>query len=402
MYALPALEWLKKKWGYLHLETTTRGHELYQHHPAFDRISSVDLSKWKADEWGKMADMRWHLLQNEIHWDHAVNFWHCLESEAIVEEHEVGWHWERERRQAEFGGKNFYDQHLIRAGMPIPKDPAKFDCGTIWFDDDTAEWMRYFKHKYRDRFIVAMPLAGSTGQKCPHDFLRKVAFRIEKEIPETLVVQLGWLEEQPFQFALKKKGNAIWAAHSYPYLQSLSVCKIADYVVGPETSLLVGAGIFGTPKTMLATASGYQQATKYHRNDFSTQSTAPCSPCYRAIYNQNICNLGHGTLGSQQVCNFQFDIEKVMEGVHFAYKMRGMRRGVESLHGRSFGSLPELRPLLHQEGTQPGEVRRILPRQLPATGRTAARKAHQPGALVPCAEVYIEHAPRKDSGLGVR
>jgi hypothetical protein len=335
-----------------------------------------------------------------MHWDHTVNFWHCLESEAIVEEHEVGWHWERERRQETMGKKNFYDQHLIRAGIPIPKDPAKFNCGTMWFDEDTAEWMRYFKYKYRDRFIVAMPISGSTGQKCPVDFLEKIALRIEKEISEILLVQLGWMEEEPFQFQLKKKGNVIWGCHKYPYLQSLALVKIADYVVGPETSMLVGAGIFGVPKTMLATASGYQQATKYHKNDFSTQSQVPCSPCYRAIYNMNICNLGMGKRGEQQACNFHFDEERVMEGVRFAYQMRGVRKEVESLEGRAFGSLPDLRSCVGAERTVHEEVRPPVPRRVPTKGGNGAGEKHQPGSLVPCSEVYF--TPGEVTRLGVR
>lgn len=393
MYALPVLERLKKMYGYLHLETTSRGREIFKHSPVFDRISSVDLMMWDAKEWGRVADLRWDLLHNEMDWDYAVNFWHCLESSCIVEEHEVGWHWERERRQKEFGGKNFYDEHFKRANLPIPPK-EEFDCGTVWFDEDTAEWMRYFKHKYRDRFIVAMPLAGSTGQKCPHDVLHKVAMRIEEEIPEVLVVQLGAIQEVNFQFPMKKAGNAIHAANTYPYMQSAAICKIADYVVGPETSLLVFAGTFGTPKSMLCTASGHEQTCAYHKNDFSVQSKAPCSPCYRAIYDQKICNIGTGSYGEQQACNFDFDIDRIMEGVRFAYKMRGVRRGVESLAGRAFGSLPDLQSLHDQRGTVAPEIRRGVPRRIPTAGGNGSGKVHQPGALVPCSEVYVENASR--------
>jgi len=369
MYALPALEQLKQDYGYLHLETTSRGHELLQYHPAFDRISYAPLEKFPANEWDKLAESRWGLLQHELDWDRSVNFWRCLEYSCIPEEHQEAWHWEREKRREAFGSKNFYDEHWKRAYPEIDGSvKPQQSCGTMWFNDDTAEWMRYFKYKYRDRFIIAMPIAGSTGQKCPTDVLRIIGERLEELYPEILLVQLGWREEAHFQFPLVGKERVIHAAHQYPYLQSLAVCKIADYVVGPETSLLVGAGLFGTPKSMLCTASGYQQATAYHKNDFSLQSLAPCSPCHRAIYHSKICNVLDSSYGITQACNTHFDITKVLEGAKYAYEMRGLRKTVEKLDGRSFGTLPDLLALSVQIPVVGEEVRPIVLERVQAEG----------------------------------
>lgn len=391
MYALPVLERLKADYGYLHLETTGRGKELLQHHPAFDRISAAPLDQLASSEWDKLAEARWGILQHELDWDRSVNFWRCLEFSCIPEEHQEAWHWERERRREAFGTKNFYDEHWNRA---YPGNlPEERGCGTMWFDEDTAEWMRYFRHKYRDRFIVAMPLAGSTGQKCPHDVLQITAKRLEKMYPEILLMQLGWREEEQFQFELEGKGNTVWAAHKYPYLQSLAVCKVADFVVGPETSLLVGAGLFGTPKSMLCTASGYQQATAYHKNDFSIQSLAPCSPCHRAIYHSKICNISDSSYGITQACNIHFDITRVLEGAKFAYEMRSLRESVESLNGRSFGSLPDLRALADKGSVANDDIQPGVPQRVQTSGGNGSWENHQPGALVPCSEVYFEKGP---------
>jgi len=388
MYALPVLERLKEDYGYLHLETTSRGYELLRHHPSFDRISYAKLETLPSSEWDKLAEQRWIMLQHELDWDRSINFWRCLEYSCIPEEHQEAWHWEREKRREAFGNKNFYDEHWNRAYSGVDS-VADRTCGTMWFDNDTAEWMRYFKHKYRDRFIVAMPIAGSTGQKCPTDVLRFIAQRLEELYPELLLVQLGWKEEASFQFSLKGKDKVIWAAHQYPYLQSLSICKIADYVVGPETSLLVGAGLFGTPKSMLCTASGYQQATAYHKNDFSLQSLAPCSPCHRAIYHSKICNVLDSSFGSTQACNTHFDISRVLEGVKFAYDMRGMREKFEVLEGRAFGSLPDLHSLAVSEPAVRTDIRPKLPERVSTTGGVGPWSSNNSGALVACSDVYF-------------
>jgi hypothetical protein len=252
--------------------------------------------------------------------------------------------------------------------------------------------MRYFRYKYRDRFIVALPLAGSTGQKCPHDVLQIIAARLEKLYPELLLVQLGWKEEEQFQFALEGKDKVIHAAHRYPYLQSLGVCKIADYVLGPETSLLVGAGMFGTPKSMLCTASGVSQATAYHKNDFSIQSLVSCSPCYRAIYHSKICNLGNSNYGVVQACNLHFDITRVLEGVKFAYEMRGLRETVERLEGRFFGTLPDLRTLTDKSPVVECHIQPGVPVRVPTEGGNGPWETDNGCTVVPRSDVYFTPA----------
>jgi ADP-heptose:LPS heptosyltransferase len=393
MYALPVLERLKADYGYLHLETTSRGYELLKHHPAFDRISYASLELFPPAEWDKMADARWKLFKDEIDWDRAINFWRCLEFSCIPEEHQEAWHWEREKRRIMFGDKNFYDEHWKRAYTGI-EDIDRSYCGTMWFSEDTAEWMRYFKYKYRDRFIVAMPLAGSTGQKCPHDVLNVIGHRLEALYPEILIVQMGGREEVPFQFALEGKGKVVWAANTYPYLQSLSICKIADFVVGPETSLLVGAGLFGTPKSMLCTASGYEQATAYHKNDFSIQSLAPCSPCHRAIYHSKICNILDSSYGPTQACNTHFDITRVLEGAKYAYDMRRLRQTVEVLDGRAFSTLPDMRSLAVPEPIVGEDIQPGVPERVHTSGEHHNWPTDKSGALVPCSEVYFTKGAR--------
>jgi hypothetical protein len=73
------------------------------------------------------------------------------------------------------------------------------------------------------------------------------------------------------------------------FKQALLMMKYSDYILGGETGLLAGAGLFGVPKTYLCTAAHKQQLVKYHRNDFSLQSLAPCSPCFRTCHSPQWC-----------------------------------------------------------------------------------------------------------------
>lgn len=65
--------------------------------------------------------------------------------------------------------------------------------------------------------------------------------------------------------------------------------KYADYAFGPETGLMVAAGMWGTPKTMLCNTTAIHQTCSMHKNDRSLQSSAPCSPCHKGIYTEEDC-----------------------------------------------------------------------------------------------------------------
>ena len=358
MYALPALEALRKECDYLHLETGDRGRVLFEHHPVFDRITTFDISKYKPESQEAVAKVRWDTL-GEVAWDKAVNFWRCLEVSCIAEEWQEDFFLPRERRVAKFGGQNFYDTHFEAAQIPVP-DP--FDCGTMYFGEENLYWMDHWRKRHGDRFVVAFALAGSTPQKVPM-YLKALAQEIRSAHPDTLFVLLGDKLGKKQEFSFGDKSVCV-AADSWTYMQSLSMVKMADYVIGPETSLLVGAGLFGTPKSMICTSCSVSQATTHHKNDFSVQSTAACSPCHRAVYNPKWCNYRDHPLGQVPACNFMVDFKPIMEGVAFAREcfVRGVRKTVERFDGPGFSSLPEMQPLLDSQGDRDEEVRQgILP-----------------------------------------
>ena len=362
LYALPALERLKKEYPYLHLETGSRGKLLFDANPIFDKISSFDLVGYDKASHHMVAQLRWKTLE-DVGWDKAVNFWRCLEASCILEEWQEGFFHPRERRRKEMGHKNFYDMHLEKCGFPTGLE----DCGTFYFPEEVLFWTEFWKKQHHGKFNIVIALAGSTAQKTPFG-MRELAEEISNAWPDARFYLVGDREGAHLQFSLGKS-NVVQTCGTWPYLQAMALTRMADYVIGPETSLLVAAGMFGTPKTMIATSCGYEQATKYQKNDFSIQSTFACSPCYRAIYNyglkasQRYCNEVETQFGKIPGCNLHWDKERILKGVEFAYKMRGVRRELErSQKGPGFTTLPDLQPPLLPEGDRNGEVRpSVLP-----------------------------------------
>jgi len=351
-YALPVLEELSRQYDYLHLETGDRAKELFANHPAFSRITVFDVLQYKPKKRMEMAANRWDALAAANDWDRVINFIESIEVSCIADEWQDEYHLPREHRRKIYGDRNFYDSHFIKAGLPIP-DP--FHCGTMYFSEAELAWMNTWRERHGDEFIVAFALNGSTSQKYPMYF-RELAQEIRLSFPETKFVLLGDKRGEQMVFDIGG-GSVLNAVGKWPYMQSLGLVKMADYVIGPETGLLVGAGLFGTPKSMVCTSCSPYQATAHQKNDFSVQSTAPCSPCHRSAYTPKWCNYREHPFGLVPDCNFMVDTRPIIEGVAFAHSVRGVRGETERHGGPGFKSLPDLQSLLDQKSAWDEEIR---------------------------------------------
>jgi hypothetical protein len=79
--------------------------------------------------------------------------------------------------------------------------------------------------------------------------------------------------------------------------------------------------MMGTPKTMLCTQSGKDQLVKYHRNDYSVQSKAPCSPCHVMAYNGEMCEK-EKRYGLFPRCIEDFDLNEIRSIIDKLYCAR--------------------------------------------------------------------------------
>jgi ADP-heptose:LPS heptosyltransferase len=341
LFTLPLFEHLKRKYGYLHLETTKQGKELFRDNPTFDAITSFDIFDFPEHERTGVSFLRWSAMEN-CDWEHTINTWRSLEYLCAVEEYQPEYSWPREKRRAKFDIP-YHEGPWIVAKETIPEP---FDCGTFHFSPDNVWWMKSWKERHRDEFIIAMPMGGSTHQKQPVG-LKEVAREILDTYPTAKIFLLGDAKGRDREFAFGD-GRVCQMCGTASILHAIAITKMADYVIGAESSLTVAAGMFGTPKTAICTASSVQQVTKYHKNDFSIQATTSCSPCLRAVYKTDWCLMRDFGSGEVPACNGEWETGRIMEGVKFAWecKLSGVRGKVEQFDGPGFGSLPEMQPLL--------------------------------------------------------
>lgn len=347
LVALPLIEELKRRYDFVQLETGSRGYELLQHHTAIGNLSVFNPHDYGSGNEITVANLRIGGLCHGTKWDLAVNLYNTLEHECIATEEQEEYYWPREKRQAHFGSRIFMETPFARAGIPLPEEMR---CGTHYFDTETMLWMRGWRENHSKTFNVVIVVAGSTCQKVPQG-LKDVAKRIVDEYPDARIFLVGskpsgWMptpiDPKDLQFDFGKK-NVCKLVGKTPYRQAMALVKLADYVIGPVSSLLHGAGMFGTPKTMICTDCSVQQACKYHKNDFSVQANAPCCPCHRAIYHTKYCLTEKTPFGELPVCNVDYDRERIMEGVAFAYGIRKLRWDMDEICLNGYSSIPDFK-----------------------------------------------------------
>ena len=347
LIALPFIEEMKRRYDYVQLETGDRGAEILQCHPGLMHISKFDPGMYGKENATKIANVRVNGLYDGGSWDYVINLWHTLEVDCIAEEWQEEFFWPRERRQAYFGDRIFVERPFVKAKIPMPN---VFNSGTIYFDTETILWMDWWRKLHADTFNVAIVVAGSTCQKVPFG-LKELARSITREYPDARIFLMGdkpsgWMptpiDPKDLQFDFGKK-NVMKMVGKTPYRQALAIMQMADYVIGPVSSLLHGAGIFGTPKSMICTDCSVAQACKHHNNDFSVQGQAPCCPCHRAIYNTKYCITEKTPLGELPACNLNYDKERIMEGVAFAHSIRKVRREMDYTSHNGCSTIPDFK-----------------------------------------------------------
>lgn len=315
IYWSPLIPILTEKYD-VYLETNTKGWMLFHDDMRFKGIARyTDFEGQDRTKYNEMFKERWAKIREQVKPDREINLNGTLELACIGENFQDSFYWPIGFRRAYYGANGFYDATFKRAGLTIPNPFTT--VGMYFTDDQTANCERW-RERHKDQFIVVIPVAGSTAQKVFHNY-REVAEAILERYSDAVVYLAGDESCRPCMFEHPRVFSMIGSDVSIK--QAVHRMKYADMVIGPETFLLVAAGMFGTPKIFLATTSSVWQMTQYQRNDFSIQAPVHCSPCHRAIYYEDDCEtpvLLDGKF-STTTCSKKFRTEDIMQRVEYVY-----------------------------------------------------------------------------------
>jgi|GEM_PF-4557235 len=343
LYTLPIIDRMKAQGKDLYLHTGIRGMDVFKGDP---RFASILLSNPATSE-----DMA-AIIEKDIlavNPDEIVNLSGTMETSLIPGREDEAFHWPVEKRREAVKGESFYSLGLKVAGFDRGEG-----CGTVAFTEDELAWGERWRDLHRDEFLVAMPLSGSNAQK-RFPIAKALGRAILDRYPDAILYLIGGPKEKERKFSFGD--HRTYPAFDTSFRQALLMMRYADYAVGPETGLMVAAGMWGTPKTMLCTSSSVFQCTDGQKNDYSLQATIPCSPCLRAIYKPEDCYHDHPYANEDTtICNYKFGMEDILESIDVVYRTMRYRRDKDGEIRTQPVRVPELLPDLSRLPGAPGTV----------------------------------------------
>nr|NIT61990.1 hypothetical protein [Fodinibius sp.]NIY30570.1 hypothetical protein [Fodinibius sp.] len=239
---------LFEKYDRVLLEVNPKGIELFQHDNRFDFIGLYE--PWNIPEKKRLrvVSEHWQTLLDRFPDYDFLNFWGSMEGSGIVHEDSPEALLSPSARKERFH-INFHERHFQMAEMEVPD--GWMATPEVFYPNEWEEWAQSWKKKDKDYFHMLIPIAGSTVQKVFPTWLPSFCRHLIDKYKDLKIYLFGdhecdgedWDYERTISWTHRRGRERM------SFAQVLLMAKYADYVLGPETGLLAGAGMWGTPKT---------------------------------------------------------------------------------------------------------------------------------------------------------
>lgn len=320
LYTAPILPLLFEKYD-VYLEANFKGQELFEEDPRFTEKNFWIYEVLPESEFGPGAAVREKEAIERIKPDLVMNLNGTLEFACIARKEQPQFYAPVGDRRVIFGSQGFYDAIFRRCDIPIPNP---LETEGLWYPAHILEWGEKVSRKYKDNFLVMLCVNGSSVHKQFRNW-RAVTEKILCEYPEAMIFLVG--DSAGTLGGFKHERVIPTFFPSLPFKQTALLAKHMDIVIGPETGIMVAAGMWGTPKVMLCSASSVYQVAQYQRNDFSIQLPVACSPCHLSVYELDDCeNVIKEGEERMPACVRQMPEDQIMERVSYVH--RNLRRRI--------------------------------------------------------------------------
>lgn len=294
--------------SFVRFEVNVKGHHILQQNPHIDelRFFNPQDSRWagRSYEWLK----RRIKAENED-CDIVIDLGNSLERGYIAMEDMPEYYMSTEHRRDKYGSKNYYDIMNELCGLE-----ERGVTGEMYFSQEETNTIEEYLNKYEGKTKILINLSGSLSQKV---FVKwqEVVSDILAEYEDAIVWLTGdeecKTEIQKSMFASHDRVRNL--AGKWKFRQVMCFAKYVNLVISPESGLAVAANAFNTPTIQMMTAANIQNHSIYAKNDYSIQSTAPCSPCHKGPYEF----LGCPKKDNLPICT-HFEADRVMTQVRKA------------------------------------------------------------------------------------
>lgn len=326
-YTVPVLPFLFEKYE-VHLECNRKVYSLAYDDERFCGITAFDDTAYLKQVMGnenfdKDKHLQEHLqrVYDEVKPDKVIDLSFSHENNTIASRGQEEFLAPIEERRVRFGNKDYYEAVFKHIGMEMPE---KFDLATMYWTPEQIGYGERWRNRHISDFLVVVPIMGSCMQKF-YPYMNDVITHIVDTYHNAHVYIMGEAGITEGSFCHDRVYDM---TGKLSIKQSVLMTKYADYVIGPETGLVVAAGMWGTHKTMLCNTVSVKQVCGKHDNDHSLQSLINCSPCHRGIYTEEDCeNIRYSEGIPYSECVNWFKLKTIFDIVKDVYETQNIYNG---------------------------------------------------------------------------
>lgn len=285
------------------VNTNFKGYQIFVNNPFIKNLKVDSVEGWPS--W--CVEKHWQVISEG--YDKVVNLYGSIEHGLLSMESDNVYFMSQKVRDARYAGINYYDQSTIAAGYP---DLCGKYQGEMFFTEEETKIVENWINlpKFLCKKLVMINLSG-TG---PHKRMvqaQEVANKILLQNKDVHIITTGSSECSDKDFNIPGLTTSITGR--FPFRQAALITKFMDCVIGCESGLMCAASMWKVPVVQLMTATSVLAHCKYNHNDFSLQSPAKCSPCYKGPYGYFGCPSKNG----DPIC-VNFDINQVVAQIERA------------------------------------------------------------------------------------
>ena len=291
---------LKKQGFHVTVMTTPKGQDVLQHDPNIDAWFVQDTDQVPNHElpafWEHQAGR----------FDRFINLSESVEGTLLAMPGRANHAWPDNLRR-KYLGVNYLEFTAELAGVPYAS-AAKF-----YPSRDELERARARMLEPKEGLNVVFALAGSSVHKF-YPGQDHVIARILTEMPECRIFMVGDPSCKMLELGWENEPRVVPLSGEIGIRETLTLAKLADVVLGPETGVLNAVAFEPMRKVVLLSHSSVENLTKHWINTVSIlPPDVPCYPCHRLHYDRRYCPQDAETGAS--VCQRAIHPETVFEAI---------------------------------------------------------------------------------------
>ena len=268
-------------WDYVGISTGKKGQEIFHNNPFVDKMYTI--------EYGGKCSRHFFVTRLKIlceDYDEVIDLTHSLEVRALAMEGQNEY-FQHQRFRNEMGKDNYYDISTKWAGHPELVGKYR---GEVFYTPEEYKIVEndlLREGRFKDNFRIMINTSGTSPHKVTANAPELYPLILER-YPEAVIFTTGDKAGEEWNFhgdsprVRKLSGNK-------GFRQVLCMVKYMDCVIGAESGMMVGASMWDVPTIQLMTAAAIHTHCKYAKNDYSLQSPARCSPCYKGPHDYYGC-----------------------------------------------------------------------------------------------------------------